>query len=272
MADSQTVESPSVVWATAEHATCTRHRQYHLTCDQFDELLKRADGHCEICEAESQPQIKGCCLAIDHEHFVGQWAVRGLLCYVCNNRLSINRRIPPDPRIQRYIANAWYVGELKRCDLSADRPPEPGVGSAILGDGHSWERFTDRREDCWVSRSQNSYRAKSWSSLWWEYGPLHTTIRCVRAQASESLIKELRRHAGYLLKDPAAPPRRVAAAVLDERIAMARAVLARTSWLKGDLKHVAELEGILAGVYRPVMPRRLPLPASDVPDPSQVLF
>ncbi|GAA0897861.1 endonuclease domain-containing protein [Pseudonocardia zijingensis] len=63
------------------HATCT-HRSYNLTCEQFEDLLVAARFACQRC---GEPVEKFC---IDHDHRLGDWGVRGLLCSPCNTRLG----------------------------------------------------------------------------------------------------------------------------------------------------------------------------------------
>lgn len=95
------------------HATC-HHRNYRLTCEQYDRLLRRADGHCEICgiAAEDTPAAR---LGIDHDHHAGdgQNHVRGMLCAKCNCNLKYPERgdRPFTDAERRYLANAWCVLE-----------------------------------------------------------------------------------------------------------------------------------------------------------------
>lgn len=188
-----------IVWATPEHKTCTRHRLYALSCEQFEALLARAAGHCEICGAEGEPERPGCCLYIDHEHNVGMWAVRGLLCYVCNCSLQARRRIPPTPEIKRYVANVWYRQELKRLGLSAEAPPEPGLGSTVLATGvdRSWIRLSDDRERCWLTVNQAlGLNFKTWQEVWYATGPMNLEVFAERDRLPNDFVKMY----GYQLK------------------------------------------------------------------------
>lgn len=160
-----------VVWATSSHATCARHRSYGMVCEQFDRLLGRADGKCELCGATEEDSAWGQ-LHIDHEHQVGRWAVRGLLCDACNLRLQRGRRLPPTPRLRRYLNEAWYVQELTRLGLSADLPPEPGLGSSVVAGDRPWVRLSNEVEYGWVHPRGSRRATRTWQQLWYEYGPL----------------------------------------------------------------------------------------------------
>ena len=64
------------------------HFEYHrLTCDEYDDLRERADGHCEICDTP-EAETGGRRLVIDHFHGRRLWIVRGLLCDRCNSLMS----------------------------------------------------------------------------------------------------------------------------------------------------------------------------------------
>lgn len=68
-------------------STCMTHKKYLLTCEDYDELVDRAGGCCEICLIAPEETAAGL-LHIDHDHARGWGAVRGLLCGPCNNRLG----------------------------------------------------------------------------------------------------------------------------------------------------------------------------------------
>jgi len=53
--------------------------RYNFTKTQFDELLRRQDGKCGICQQRKK-------LVVDHNHKTRQ--VRGLLCRKCNANLA----------------------------------------------------------------------------------------------------------------------------------------------------------------------------------------
>lgn len=86
------------------HATCT-HRQYNVSCEQFDDLLVTARFACQLCRQTSDR------LVIDHDHALGWWAVRGLLCHWCNSHMG---RVdagsaPRGTEVSAYLASppAW---------------------------------------------------------------------------------------------------------------------------------------------------------------------
>lgn len=65
-------------------------REYGITIDEYNNLLKKQDYKCAICGGEgfvmdsSRHKIK---LVVDHDHTTG--AVRGLLCHNCNRALGL---------------------------------------------------------------------------------------------------------------------------------------------------------------------------------------
>lgn len=61
-------------------------KQYGLTQETFDDMLKAQGGVCAIC-GSADPRKKGCSFAVDHDHNTG--AVRGLLCAHCNRGLGL---------------------------------------------------------------------------------------------------------------------------------------------------------------------------------------
>lgn len=98
----------------SQHAFCNSHRQYQLNCPDYDRLIARAAGRCEICGVLAEENHRGK-LVIDHDHLLGTWAVRGLLCYSCNSSLrqrdgKYARQVPlaehwfkGRPEVQRYL-------------------------------------------------------------------------------------------------------------------------------------------------------------------------
>jgi hypothetical protein len=58
-------------------------KQYGLTLEDYDALLKAQDGLCAICH---KPERKNPSLSVDHNHITGK--VRGLLCDRCNRVLG----------------------------------------------------------------------------------------------------------------------------------------------------------------------------------------
>ena len=86
------------------HASCY-HVSYSLTCAEYDDLLALSRGCCMICAQPTAP------LLIDHDHRIGQWAVRGLACNACNQHLKCvdAGRRPATGATARYLANAWHL-------------------------------------------------------------------------------------------------------------------------------------------------------------------
>ena len=91
------------------HSSC-HHRTYKLTCADYDALMKRAEGRCEICRIAAEDTPRGA-LVIDHDQRYGHPAVRGLLCDKCNSLMSrIDRGLRwEDARANRYIRRAWFA-------------------------------------------------------------------------------------------------------------------------------------------------------------------
>lgn len=81
------------------------HRSFLLTCEEFDALHDAADSHCQMCGKWTTY------LCIDHDHRLGKWAVRGLLCGRCNVGLGYIDRgeRPTTDDADRYLANAWHL-------------------------------------------------------------------------------------------------------------------------------------------------------------------
>lgn len=102
-----------------------RHRQYLMDCDDYAALWNRADGRCEMCRClpkEANPPA----LFIDHDPMQGRWAVRGLLCNICNVSLGNPRRSGTD-LARQYLSCAWHLG-LGPC---MDEPVD--VGTILRG-------------------------------------------------------------------------------------------------------------------------------------------
>ncbi len=64
-------------------------RKYGLTLAQYDAMLEVQDGVGAICR---QPRPEERTLHVDHDHDTG--AIRGLLCFTCNNALGDFRDEP----------------------------------------------------------------------------------------------------------------------------------------------------------------------------------
>lgn len=84
------------------------HTLYSLTCESYDRLWRRANGCCELCGRRLIVES----MAIDHDHTLGRWAVRGLLCITCNAhrlRYMESGAVPLSARAMHYLANAWHL-------------------------------------------------------------------------------------------------------------------------------------------------------------------
>ncbi|MFD8088708.1 endonuclease domain-containing protein [Streptomyces malaysiensis] len=71
--------------------TCNHFQKYGMTCDDFDRLLSRAAGRCELCETPEGETPRGA-LVIDHFQGAGLFFVRGLICDRCNSVMSRHDR------------------------------------------------------------------------------------------------------------------------------------------------------------------------------------
>lgn len=75
-------------------------RQYRLTPEGFQELVRLANGKCEICGVETKPHV-------DHCHRSG--VVRGMLCRNCNTGIGYLRdRIDLLQNAIRYLRRAGH--------------------------------------------------------------------------------------------------------------------------------------------------------------------
>lgn len=63
-------------------------RLYNITLSDYQLLLKKQNGKCEICERHETIKLRGKVknLAVDHDHKSGK--VRGLLCSACNRAIG----------------------------------------------------------------------------------------------------------------------------------------------------------------------------------------
>lgn len=118
------------------HWAC-QHRNYRLTCAEYDELYEHAQGRCGICGIKEAfaAQRK---LFIDHDHTIGEGseAVRGLLCSRCNT--GIDRRSKPmaGPDVDAYLANPWHSRprpNLYAVPATRDDEPSPADRLNLLG-------------------------------------------------------------------------------------------------------------------------------------------
>jgi hypothetical protein len=58
-------------------------RNYGITIEQYDAMLAEQGGGCGICQRSPRTDIA---LHVDHDHATG--AIRGILCFRCNNALG----------------------------------------------------------------------------------------------------------------------------------------------------------------------------------------
>lgn len=111
-----------------------QHSMYMLTCEEFDRLRSAARGVCARCGRSDKP------LVVDHDHAVGDWAVRGMICHKCNSIMAlVDRGARPATGVTvHYLANAWYKS----------RPPKarkfPRAICPACGGNIKWSRRTGR--------------------------------------------------------------------------------------------------------------------------------
>jgi len=74
-------------------------KDFGLTVDDYDRMLKDQNGGCAICGADDSGNKRDH-FAVDHDHKSGK--VRGLLCYQCNVGLG---HFKEDPDLLRKAAN-----------------------------------------------------------------------------------------------------------------------------------------------------------------------
>lgn len=120
------------------HVNC-RHRQYLMTCDEFD--LLHGDGRCNICGADELWVLSRykCPLYIDHWGGRPNWQVRGLLCLWCNTKLEDGNRF--NAAAGHYLDNSYW-----RRVLAPQIPDvEPASGVAQF----RWRKVWHRHADGW---------------------------------------------------------------------------------------------------------------------------
>lgn len=141
------------------------HRVYLLTCDQYERLRIEASDRCQICRT-SGPETKHGFLVIDHDAFVGQWAVRGLLCSSCNYRVPYGL-VATDPRDTDYLANPWYMRMLAARGISSELADEPPVGTVLKAGMRRWVR----NETMWHATDSFANPTATWEQLYKRFGP-----------------------------------------------------------------------------------------------------
>ena len=123
---------------TASHASFY-HVGYSLTCAEYDDLLAIARGCCMACEKDAAP------LCFDHDHKLGWWAVRGLVCRSCNQQL---RRVDSGEKaataaLAQYLADAWHLRQPSSTVKKARVKPRVdcsvcGLDFAVSASGGPW--------------------------------------------------------------------------------------------------------------------------------------
>lgn len=151
-----------------EHDT-HNHCLYGLDCAQFEALLTACGQCCQGCDSPSGTRGARK-LFIDHDHSVGDWAVRGMLCAPCNATLRYDRS---DPEwATPYLNDPWWKGILAGMAIHADMP-EPNEDRVLDFYGRLWFR----RANGWSTgfRQRGSEREIPWQGLLRKYGPHNLT-------------------------------------------------------------------------------------------------
>lgn len=161
------------------HSSCN-HRTYNLSCEQFETLLVKSQFRCQVC---GRKNVK---LHIDHDHSIGWWGVRGLLCQTCNSRLGHIElgRTPTDERFERFLANPYpdrrpplvvpvlplrslLISEIQACERSDAR--EEGLRQSVAGlDMDAAARRTRKYREWrteWTTRDYPSRLYAVWHAL-----------------------------------------------------------------------------------------------------------
>jgi hypothetical protein len=158
------------------HSRCATHVKYALTCRQFDRLLARSRGRCEACGASAGQERFGV-LSIDHEHGLGRWAVRGMLCNVCNT--ALHPRSAVLPTFSEYLQRSFYLTLLAESSISDLSPIEPPLGTVVLDHGgYPWRREHDYFPGIrWYPRHcRHPQSPESWEWLVKRSGPHKLTV------------------------------------------------------------------------------------------------
>lgn len=114
--------------------TCHHFFFHGLTCDQYDDLLDRANGCCEICGVAGKETPRGF-LVVDHYHGkkVASF-IRGMLCDYCNGTVMacvdglkvwgpVSRKWEAKGR--EYEANSWQRPTPAQLTEMAERTEKP---------------------------------------------------------------------------------------------------------------------------------------------------
>ncbi len=88
------------------HRSCYTHSLWYLSCDEYDQLRNDHQHRCALCGKPDRY------LNVDHDHRIGDSAIRGLLCPACNaghmRRIDEGYR-PIDSTTRDYLMNPWYL-------------------------------------------------------------------------------------------------------------------------------------------------------------------
>ena len=131
----------------ARYPRCTHvvntHRVHLLTCAEYDDLLAMAQGCCMLCERSDAP------LCVDHDHELGPWAVRGLLCRSCNSSLRCVDSGTKEATVSvaEYLAAAWHLHQPGSALKQARMRPRAecarcGRNVAVRPDGRPWRHWS----------------------------------------------------------------------------------------------------------------------------------
>jgi hypothetical protein len=131
------------------HNNCN-HRTYRLTCRQYDRLLARAGGFCEICGLADHENAHGR-LWIDHDHAIGDWAVRGLVCRRCNILLGCSSYTP---LMQAFLKRAFHRALTAEAGFKSFRAPEPDLMTVLVD--HSLRPWRREAEGWWPLKRHQS--------------------------------------------------------------------------------------------------------------------
>jgi hypothetical protein len=112
---------------------CRSHKYYLLSCEDYDRLVERAQGRCELCGVPGAETPHGM-LHIDHDPARGNGAVRGLLCSRCNTRLG--RGLLPS-----HVADAWLAAPLFKITVWTPRLKVQGASRQVRIPDDVWARF-----------------------------------------------------------------------------------------------------------------------------------
>jgi hypothetical protein len=145
------------------HRSC-QHKNYRLTCADYETLVAEIGNRCQICGTPG-PDTWRRKLVIDHDHKVGQWAVRGLLCPPCNTALT--REGPTTDRQATYLTAPWYQRSVRPLTLT-----EPEHGTRVSdGANGVWKRDGD----LWHPMRSYYREPQAWTWLVRMFGPHRIT-------------------------------------------------------------------------------------------------